>query len=129
VSSMVEGSGVVIHLDSEGDSLMLPDLLAGNLMLLAQEAVTNALKHSGATEISIRLKTDPGEAELTIADNGRGFDSTLAPGPHDGHFGLQGMRERIKRLGATMNLKTAPGQGTVLQVTAPLVRSNPGDPA
>ncbi len=129
VSSMVEGSGLIIHLDSEGDSLMLPDLLAGNLMLLAQEAVTNALKHSEATEISIRLKTDEGQAELTIADNGRGFDPNAAPGPHDGHFGLQGMRERTKRLGATMNLKTAPGQGTVLQVAVPLATANSGDPA
>jgi signal transduction histidine kinase len=41
---------------------------------------------------------------------------------------LMTVQERIKRLGATMNLKTAPGQGTVLQVAAPLVRSSPGDP-
>lgn len=120
VSSMIEGSGIHITLKREGERSVLPDLVAGNLLLLAQEAVTNALKHSGASEIGILLSLSPGHAELVIEDDGRGFDVSTAPGQHDGHFGLQGMRERTKRLGGQFELTSTPGHGTTLRVEVPL---------
>jgi signal transduction histidine kinase len=120
VSSMVEGSGISITLKREGDSVPLPDLIAGNLLLLAQEAVTNALKHSGASEIGILFRLSPGTAELVFEDNGCGFDPAAAPGQHQGHFGLQGMRERTKRLDGQIELTTKPGHGTTLRVRIPL---------
>ena len=51
---------------------------------------------------------------LTIRDDGRGFDPATADGPKDGHFGLQGMRERIKRLGGQLEIKSAVGKGTII---------------
>ncbi len=120
VSSMVEGSGITITLKREGDQVSMPDLIAGNLLLLAQEAVTNALKHSGASEIGITLGLSHGHAELVFEDNGCGFDPTAVPGQYDGHFGLQGMRERTKRLGGQIELSSAPGHGTILRVKVPL---------
>ncbi|MEI6175261.1 MAG: sensor histidine kinase [Verrucomicrobiota bacterium] len=120
VSSMVEGSGITITLKREGDQVPMPDLIAGNLLLLAQEAVTNALKHSGASEIGIILRTSAANVELVVEDNGCGFDLAAAPGQHDGHFGLQGMRERTKRLGGQIELSSAPGRGTTLRVKVPL---------
>lgn len=123
VSTMVEGSGIAITLKHEGDLAALPDvpdLIAGNLLLLVQEAVTNAIKHSGASEIHIVFRRSPEHAELVIEDNGRGFDFSCAPSQREGHFGLQGMRERTKRIGGQFELRTAPGHGTTLHVSVPL---------
>ena len=120
VSSMVAGTGVTIALEHEGDRLPIPDLIAGNLLLLAQEAVTNALKHSSASKIDIILRQAHGLWELTIADNGRGFDTTAAPGQDEGHFGLQGMRERTKRLGVEIEMASSPEHGTTLGVRVPM---------
>jgi signal transduction histidine kinase len=120
VSSMVEGTDIHVGLQQEGEPMPMPDLIAGNLLLLAQEAVTNALKHAGASEIGITLRLSRGHAELVLEDNGCGFDPAAAPGQHDGHFGLQGMRERTKRLGGQIELSSAPGHGTTLRVKVPL---------
>ena len=129
VSSMVEGSGITITLKREGNQVPLPDLVAGNLLLLAQEAVTNALKHSGASEISILLRLSPGHAELVIEDHGRGLDVSTAPGQRDGHFGLQGMRERTKRLGGEIELTSTSGHSTTLRVKVPLPSEELREPA
>lgn len=120
ISSMLEGSGIALILKREGDPSVLMDLVAGNLMLLAQEAVTNSLKHADASEISIRFRVLPNHAELVIEDNGRGFISSDVPGQYEGHFGLQGMRERTKRLGGQIELRTSPEQGTTIHVRVPL---------
>jgi signal transduction histidine kinase len=119
VASMVAGTGVTIALQHEGDQVPMPDLIAGNLLLLAQEAVTNALKHSGASKIDILITHAPGQWELAITDNGRGFDTTFAPGQKEGHFGLQGMRERTKRLGGEINMASSPKHGTTICVRVP----------
>lgn len=131
VSSMVEGSGITITLKREGDAFPMPDLIAGNLLLVAQEAVTNALKHSEASEIRIALRTSNADVELVISDNGRGFDPMTAPSQDNGHFGLQGMRERIKRLDGTIELSSTPGRGTILRlwVTFPPVSGDSGESA
>jgi signal transduction histidine kinase len=129
VSSMVEGSGITITLKREGEAALMPDLIAGNLLLLAQEAVTNALKHSGASEIGIILRILQGQVELVFKDTGRGFDISKAPGQHDGHFGLQGMHERTKRLGGQFELTSMPGHGTTLRVKVPLPSEDLREPA
>lgn len=121
VSSMVAGTGVSIECRHEGDRIPMPDLIAGNLLLLAQEAVTNALKHSGASKIDILFRQAAGHWELVIADNGRGFDMMAAPGREEGHFGLQGMRERTKRLGGEIEMASSPEHGTTLRVRIPLL--------
>ncbi len=127
VSAMVVGAGITITLKSEGDLIPMPALIAGNLLLLAQEAVTNTLKHSGAKEIFILLRLSPEEVELVLEDHGCGFNASEVPGHHEGHFGLQGMRERTKRLGGQIELQAAPGQGTTLRVRIPLPAEKLGE--
>jgi signal transduction histidine kinase len=90
-----------------------------HLLRIAQEAVANALKHAQATKIWIKLTTEGRKISLCIVDNGRGFE------PNDvfsslGHFGLLGIRERAERLGGEMRLASRPGEGTEVEVTAPL---------
>jgi signal transduction histidine kinase len=129
VSSMVEGTDIVITLKREGDPVPMPDLAAGNLLLIAQEAVTNALKHSGASEIGILLRILHGHMELIMEDNGHGFEVSKAPGQHEGHFGLQGMRERTKCLNGRLEITSTSGHGTTLRVTVPLPAAESLEPA
>jgi signal transduction histidine kinase len=125
VAAMVAGSPVAISVGREGESFALPDLVAGNLLLLAQEAVTNSLKHGAPQKIDVCLKFSPAQVELEVRDNGRGFDVAAAPGQGDGHFGLQGMHERVKRLGGILEVKSAPGHGTAIMVRVPVDAGNP----
>lgn len=119
-TAMVDGSPVAITVARDGSAAPLPDLLAGNLLLLAQEAVTNALKHGAPSRIGLRLQTRDHEIELEVRDDGRGFDPAAAPGQLDGHFGLQGMHERAKRIGGTLDVTSTPGRGTSITIRLPL---------
>jgi len=108
------GQTVRILVDVRGEESPLPDIVSGNLLLLAQEGITNALKHAHPSQIELSLKFSPVDVELSIRDDGRGFDPAQANGPKDGHFGLQGMRERIKRLGGKLEIRSSPDQGTTI---------------
>jgi signal transduction histidine kinase len=101
----------------------LPNFVAGNLLLVAQEAISNAIRHAAATAIDVDVAfAADGGLTLVVRDDGRGFVPGTEAGPAQGHFGLQGMRERIERLGGTFTVETAPGAGTT-------VTAHVGDPA
>lgn len=108
---------VSIVAECEGEPRDLPDFVAGNMLLLAQEGITNALKHAGAQLIRLHLRFAPGTVTLTITDDGKGFDPTAVVGPKQGHFGLQGMRERTKRLGGSLRINSEPGRGCTITAT------------
>lgn len=105
---------ITIKVEVTGPERVLPDFVSGNLLLLAQEGITNAFKHAAATRILLQLAFLPGELTLKITDDGHGFDPAAAPGPRDGHFGIQGMRERLKRMGGRLAVESIPGQGTTV---------------
>lgn len=87
----------------------LPIKVKQELYRVAQEALHNTVKHARASAVELRLDCSPELVMLEVADNGMGFD------PHSsfpGHMGLQSMRERIRNLGGTLQIKSAPGQGT-----------------
>ncbi len=90
-----------------------------HLLRIAQEAVTNAVKHARASEVCIQLAMDSGKLSMRVADNGEGFEQTEAFSEVGGHFGLLGMRERAERLGGELQLHSEPGQGTEVEVTVP----------
>lgn len=113
------GLAVQIAVESEGPQRALPDFVAGNLLLLAQEAITNALKHAKPGRIELFLRFFERTLILVVRDDGAGFDPATAEGPKDGHFGLQGMRERIKRLGGRLEIQSALGRGTVITAEVP----------
>jgi signal transduction histidine kinase len=113
------GHDVSIVVREEGQPRPLVDFVAGNLLLLAQEGITNALKHAQPGSIALDLRFSESVVTLVIRDDGIGFDPAAAAGPPQGHFGLQGMRERIKRLGGTISITSAPGQGTTLTAQVP----------
>lgn len=99
----------------------IPSPETHHLRMIAQEAITNALKHSEATEISIHLSSASALLTLFIADNGKGFDSTAETQHKPGHFGCLGIRERCFKMNAQIHWQSAPNQGTKLTITLPLV--------
>jgi signal transduction histidine kinase len=111
-------TGRKIEVRTEGEPRSLPGLLSHELLRIAQEAATNAVKHGGAGRIEITLAFAPGEVRLRIEDDGCGFNPAQESGK-PGHFGLLGMRERVQKLGGRLKLDSHPGQGAVIEVEAP----------
>lgn len=114
------GSAVNVELDITGQQNPLPQEMEQHLLRIAQEAVNNALKHSSARRIRIKLHMEARKLWLRIADDGQGFEEKNVFSSLGGHFGLMGMRERAERLGGELRLETEPGAGTRVEVTAPL---------
>jgi signal transduction histidine kinase len=87
---------------------------------ITQEALNNVAKHAQAERVWIRLTADEEAVELTIRDDGVGFDPVQAARLlRDGHFGLAGMRERVELGGGRLDLDSRPGDGTTLHVALP----------
>ncbi|OGO45994.1 MAG: hypothetical protein A2W34_01275, partial [Chloroflexi bacterium RBG_16_64_32] len=93
----------------------LPPEVEQGLYRIAEEALANVGQHAGARRVSVRLERRGESLNLSIFDDGRGFDQQA--GETGDHFGLQGMRERARLLGGTFSLDSRPGAGTTVQVT------------
>ena len=87
------------------------------LYRIAQEALHNIVKHARASNVVLRLARQEREVFLEVCDNGKGFDPT---GPFPGHLGVRSMRERVTKIGGTLTIESAPGQGTCIRVRVPL---------
>jgi two-component system, NarL family, sensor histidine kinase UhpB len=103
----------------------LPDEVETALFRIAQESLTNAVRHGQAQQVSIVLRQMESRVLLTVADDGRGFDPLAAgvrrPGRSERRgLGLEGMAERARLLGGALRLRTRPGHGCIVRVTAPL---------
>ncbi len=110
------GAESAIEVRTAGEPRRLPGRIEHELLRLAQEATANAVRHGQARRITITLAYTPDALRLSIADDGIGFDPARE-GAKPGHFGLTGMRERVKRLGGEFVLQSAPGEGTTVEVT------------
>ena len=116
------GHPTTIEVRSDGDLSRVPDFIAGNLLLFVQEALHNSLKHGhpGSVMVEIAAQESPDRISLTVRDDGSGFTPGAQAGVVQGHFGLQGMRERIERLDGTLKIQSAPRKGTTLHAEVPL---------
>jgi signal transduction histidine kinase len=89
-----------------------------HLFRIAQEALTNVARHSGATRVEMRLEKKGGEITLSVRDNGRG----LAAGEGArGGIGMIGMRARARQAGGELSAGAAPGGGLEIRVTVPMI--------
>lgn len=112
--------GIDLALSGLEQSRSLPAEPARAAYRVAQEALTNALRHSGASRISVRAEADPQSLRLTIDDNGRGLPEDWA---RRGHYGLRGLRERVATLEGRLTLGERPeGGGTRVEAWLPLER-------
>jgi signal transduction histidine kinase len=88
---------------------------------VAQEALHNALRHSGASDIRVSLCAGPRRVTLEVSDDGRGFVPSLAPAG----VGLASMRERATTAGASLEVRSGPGQGTTVRLRMPVQAAAP----
>lgn len=92
------------------------------LFRVAQESLNNAAKHGGARHATVRLRRSDGRLELSVQDDGAGFDPGLLLGaPLRGHYGVAGMRERVAQLHGELEIESRPGVGTTVRARLPLV--------
>lgn len=113
-------TGIPVDLELPPDSRLsaLPDEVTVNLYRVAQEALANVARHAEADAVLVQLTAEEDLVTLTIQDDGRGF---LAPAnleelSAEGHFGLTGIQERVDLIGGTLEIASAPDQGTTLRV-------------
>jgi PAS domain S-box-containing protein len=114
--------GLDVQLVVTGDAARLSDHVRTALFRIAQEALTNVRRHSRARHVKISLDVGAGEATLSVADDGAGFDAVALPdrpGTTTG-LGLVGMRERAGLLGGWLRVESRPGAGTVVSAGLPV---------
>jgi ligand-binding sensor domain-containing protein/signal transduction histidine kinase len=117
---MTEGTGVRVDVRVAGDPRRLPAQIENHALRIAQESLTNALRHADAKLVTIEAKFNSASLELRIEDDGRGFDVPGVLTAADGHFGLRGMHERVEHMGGELVVKSIPGEGTEIIATIPI---------
>jgi two-component system NarL family sensor kinase len=105
-----------VRFDAIGGGRPLPPRVESGLYRIAQEALTNAERHAGASIIRVELAVEPGQVRLTVEDDGRGFEPDQITADR---FGLLGLNERARLLGGNLSLQSSPGEGTRVEVTVP----------
>jgi signal transduction histidine kinase len=98
----------------------LSDATAHAILRIIRELVSNAIRHGRADKIRIIGESLPNMIRFAVSDNGCGFDHATVPGPGDGHFGLSGIRERLKDVQGTLRLTSTPKGGTRAEIVIPL---------
>jgi nitrate/nitrite-specific signal transduction histidine kinase len=86
---------------------------------LVREALTNAFRHAHAAKIETEIAYENTGVRLRIRDDGHGIDQTIVDTGRPGHWGLRGMRERAKAMGAELNIRSHPGAGTEVELSIP----------
>ena len=136
-STALEGGGLklafeeviaMVHADSEveinivitGETVRLPTSMENNMLRIGQEAVSNSVEHGHATSITIELQYTAAEVKLLVRDDGKGFEPEGSHARREGHFGLLGMRERARKIGGHLEIRSEPGRGTTISLTVPV---------
>jgi signal transduction histidine kinase len=112
---MVNGGSMQVQTSSSGNPRMISPRVADAFFRIGQEAIANAVRHSGATELTISLLYEPTTVTLLIEDNGRGFPV----GEDSASFGIRGMGKRAESIGAWLDIRSSPGDGTSVQLVTP----------
>jgi signal transduction histidine kinase len=106
---------VRIELELDGDELAADTRRDQEVLRIAQEALHNALTHARAQTVTVRLRTEAGRLALEVEDDGVGFDPS-ATAIRARRLGLTSMEERAQRLGGSLEVRSAPGCGTVVRL-------------
>ena len=100
------------------------DNTAHNLLRILRELASNAVRHGHAAKIRVAGAVENGNLLVSVSDNGCGFDIAEAPGIDQGHFGLEGIRERIETMGGTFTLASSPGHGCRAVIRMPVPKES-----
>ena len=93
------------------------------ILRIIRELVSNAIRHGHATDIRVAGAIEPGRLLFSVRDNGCGFNLDHHPGITEGHFGLQGIQERVDTLEGEMNITTESGAGTKVVIALPVINA------
>jgi signal transduction histidine kinase len=113
-----EGSGVDLRFEVTGESVPLSPAIEVTLFRVAQEALTNVAKHARASRAGVTLSYAGDVVLLDIRDDGGGIHGENGLG-----FGLSSMRQRVRGVGGTLEVESAPGEGTAVSASVPALRT------
>lgn len=123
VAEWGERTGVSARFTLTGTARQLHEEVAGTLLRIAQEALSNTARHARASRVGVTLSFAGAEVILDIRDDGVGFDPLAVPArSRTGGFGLDGMRARAERIAGSLAVESEPGHGSALSARVPLVR-------
>ena len=116
VDKFENSSHIEFAVDIDDNRSDIPHDIAIAVYRIAQEWLTNVVKHSGASEVSVSLKHEAGKIGLMLSDNGVGFDTqNVVKG-----LGLQGIEERARMIGGSLDIVSNPGSGAALKLLVDL---------
>lgn len=113
---------ITVEFQHQGMEKRLDPTVELALYRMAQEAFSNIARHAQATQVSLKIAFTAQNVTLLVTDNGKGFDAPKSPAEFapGGHYGLLGLHERAELIGAALEIISAPGQGTRLNIRLPL---------
>lgn len=103
-----------------GDLHAVPGPVMDAARSVIREGIANAAKHADPGEVDVRVEASPRSVEVSVRDDGRGFDPA-GPSRNVGHLGLEMMRRRVAEVNGTLDVRSTPGRGTRLVATLPLI--------
>ena len=129
VESLADRTGLDLRFQADEGIGRLGTELETVCFRVVQEAITNALRHAEPVHLLIRLRLDAGKLELSVSDDGRGFDpeAALERSAGGGSLGLLGMRERVSLVSGELSIISAPGAGAVIKASFPLIKTREED--
>jgi signal transduction histidine kinase len=122
LASAISDSELNVEVDVAGEARPLPPTVDISAYRIVQEALTNALKHSGASRADVRVRYGRGELEIEVVDDGRGRSATAKS---NGGLGLIGMRERATLSGGRLTAGPEPAGGFAVRATLPIPEGAP----
>lgn len=129
VADVEEEAGLLAELEVTGDEARLPPDVELGAYRVVEEAVRNTVRHAGAHQLHVTVSFGSGALVLVVADDGRGFSPEGIGGIGgigSDHLGLLGMGERVRLFGGHLEVRSQPGEGTVLEATFPFPPPAPG---
>ena len=123
VSQHLDGATLTVRFNVPRDRLT--DNTTHALLRIIRELVTNAARHGKARAIRVAGAIERGRLLFSVSDDGVGFDANHHPGMEQGHFGLQGIRERIRGFNGKMDIDSKPGKGTHVQIAITMPATPP----
>jgi signal transduction histidine kinase len=112
-------AGIDFRVLAEGKPRLLQPIIREEVYRIGREALVNAFRHSGASNVEVEVEYAPGHLRLLVRDNGVGIDPEVVRAGRDGHWGLSGMRERAERIGARLRVLSAASSGTEIELSIP----------
>src|SRR5215207_7673781 len=112
VRSLTAGSALAVRVETPDNAPVLAPDVEADLLRIAQEAVTNVVKHADASTLTVRLGWDGDCLELRVRDDGRGLSAATSDAAEPSGFGMTAMRERVERHGGTLRVSSFPGVGS-----------------